>query len=767
MGSLSEPPDPSFTVAEEDVESSVPPPVASPGSLSDVGLLDYKVDLNHYCQSPKHLDKENLSSIEEDSLDMSTFSKLGTTQKRSKKDNGVNLRKSLAWNPAFFTEEGVLNPLELCVLSGSSLRSKEKVLSVVNGQMSPLLGLHDRTPVNAVDHQKFYGKMDALSASKNNIQFKAENLHSKLNASIWEELQEAEGTKSSSRIIGRVASRLATPSSQKRIANTNAANPTSKIPKLVPAKSHTASIPMTSRDAIPSVRNFNSNTSVNAVNMEERTLQMRCFQSNTRKQSACSLSMKPSAIDCSRPLVPQINKGATESSSISKVVKGTAISSISANGSSSLPKKVYGDAVLHAKLSGLRMPSPSLGFFQKGKVPRSGSQSQRTVHQFRPSIPHGKTTNVTSVDGLKIWPASAKEKSINGSVAPRSFAGTTIASKMENSFATSSLPTSNGNALHPSRRENISTAKVDIVKEVAYASNTILDDNPLVDGAKIAKACSLGVLNETQIDERLSTEDNKAKQSSPAYAQFVTDAISGGDELAAGNLHINQDPELVLSDRVVDFPSLSATRASLTLSKSSSSEADGSLALDTGNEHESRSYLRSSTVPDSDCDMISNSEMLDSPSQKPDMPAETENYGTNYSSFRLTSTSEDSLTSLSASCEVQDHNIECVNGDHINSKEVESLLQNGSKNEQKDKGKQDICHLKLNAVPFSEEWLAEIETFGEDILELKTGPVQNSPPDKTLSEPGPWSPVKRKTEEVGPFACTKHSASFSHSEPIS
>ncbi|XP_042455151.1 uncharacterized protein LOC122039762 [Zingiber officinale] len=524
---------------------------------------------------------------------------------------------------------------------------------------------------------------------------------------------------------------------------------------------------MTSRDAIPSVRNFNSNTSVNAVNMEERTLQMRCFQSNTRKQSACSLSMKPSAIDCSRPLVPRINKGATESSSISKVVKGTAISSISANGSSSLPKKVYGDAVLHAKLSGLRMPSPSLGFFQKGKVPRSGSQSQRTVHPFRPTIPHGKTMNVTSVDGLKILPASAKEKSINGSVAPRSFAGTTIASKMENSFATSSLLTSNGNALHPSRRENISTAKVDIVKEVAYASNTILDDNPLVDGAKIAKAGSLGVLNETQIDERLSTEDNKAKQSSPAYAQFVTDAISGEDELAAGNLHINQDPELVLSDRVVDFPSLSATRASLTLSKSSSSEADGSLALDTGNEHESRSYLRSSTVPDSDCDMISNSEMLDSPSQKPDMPAETENCGTNYSSFRLTSTSEDSLTSPSASCEVQDHNIECVNEDHINSKEVESLLQNGSENEQKDKGKQDICHLKLNAVPFSEEWLAEIETFGEDILELKTGPVQNSPPDKTLSEPGPWSPVKRKTQEVGPFACTKHSANFSHSEPIS
>lgn len=186
------------------------------------------------------------------------------------------------------------------------------------------------------------------------------------------------------------------------------------------------------------------------------------------------------------------------------------------------------------------------------------------------------------------------------------------------------------------------------------------------------------MLNETRINERLSAEDKKAKQTSPAYAQFVTDAISGQDEQAAANLCVNQDAELVLSDRVVEFSSLPATRASSTLSKSgvassvvpSSSEADGSLALDTGNEHESKSYLRFSTVSNSDCDMISNSEMLDSPSQKLDMPAET----ANCSSVRLASTLEDSLTSPSVSCELQDHNVECINGDHVNSKEVEYLL---------------------------------------------------------------------------------------------
>ncbi|KAJ7980946.1 copine family protein 2-like isoform X2 [Quillaja saponaria] len=38
--------------------------------------------------------------------------------KRKKKGGGYNLRKSLAWDRAFFTEEGVLNPLELSMISG-------------------------------------------------------------------------------------------------------------------------------------------------------------------------------------------------------------------------------------------------------------------------------------------------------------------------------------------------------------------------------------------------------------------------------------------------------------------------------------------------------------------------------------------------------------------------------------------------------------------------------------------------------------------------
>ncbi|PIN02905.1 hypothetical protein CDL12_24577 [Handroanthus impetiginosus] len=63
--------------------------------------------------------------------------------------------------------------------------------------------------------------------------------------------------------------------------------------------------------------------------------------------------------------------------------------------------------------------------------------------------------------------------------------------------------------------------------------------------------------------------------------------------------------------------------------------------------------------------------------------------------------------------------------------------------------------LPRNAIPFSDEWLAAIEAAGEDVLTRKGGAVQNSPPDKSLPEPSPWSPVKRKNNPIGPFDCTK------------
>ncbi|XP_011089856.1 uncharacterized protein LOC105170683 [Sesamum indicum] len=78
-------------------------------------------------------------------------------------------------------------------------------------------------------------------------------------------------------------------------------------------------------------------------------------------------------------------------------------------------------------------------------------------------------------------------------------------------------------------------------------------------------------------------------------------------------------------------------------------------------------------------------------------------------------------------------------------------------NKDEDGLKEKSCSLILpqNAIPFSDEWLAAMEAAGVDILTRKSGAVQNSPPDKSLPEPSPWSPVKRKNNQIGPFDCTK------------
>ncbi|RZC76527.1 hypothetical protein C5167_000654 [Papaver somniferum] len=100
--------------------------------------------------------------------------------------------------------------------------------------------------------------------------------------------------------------------------------------------------------------------------------------------------------------------------------------------------------------------------------------------------------------------------------------------------------------------------------------------------------------------------------------------------------------------------------------------------------------------------------------------------------------------------------LQCELKDGVLPKKSEASIM-GSKGNSLEVPNKDALALKykLNAVPFSDEWLAALEAAGEDVLTMKTGAVQNSPPDKPVPEPSPWSPVKRKHQEIGPFDCTK------------
>ncbi|CAL9176467.1 unnamed protein product [Musa hybrid cultivar] len=882
MGSRFRPPDLSLASVEDGCDASRPPlpPMANPSSSA--GLAEHKVQLVRTCKSPKDMsNKENISTIEEDGLDVSTFCKVESMQKRSKKSGRCNLRKSLAWNQAFLTEEGVLDPLELSILGGSSMKQKESVLSVINGQLSPLLGFHKSdvtTPCDAVG-QKTIGKMHVQSGGR---KLKDCNLIGKFDASIQEEQQElmVSGVISTSKRSTKSVPRLPAASSypftflfQKkyRVASSNAANPTSKIPKFMPTKSHAASLTPTSRGDISTPRDFTLDQRATMVYTEQNS-SVRCFPSNMRNQSACAQSSKSSAVNSHRPLVPLMERGVngfslTSDSSASKVVQGTIISCNSSKESSSYPSKAYhaaGGALApgHAKPSALRMPSPSLGFFQQGKRPSYCPQPQVNVQPPRPTIPCIRASKIRPTGESRLLPTSTWQKSLKGLPAPESFAGTIISSKMENSLVAISLPSSNGNVVHPSTRENVSKMQRDkmaigasgrlsdsqtsgqqalkryrslidddfahpqvlssgnpehnVDKEVPFVSSSVLKMNnkllvhesrlsvvPLkvnipedvhhtclptkinhASETELSEASSLCKLNADVLDEGASELDNKAKRPLSEYTGWVAHAVSEQGGLAARNSNSLPDLEVGISSRFVEFSAL--TKSPLRWSKTkvvgsgscSSSESGCSLAQETCavddseihhvtriSSEETMSSLTSSKEHIAGSDFISNTE-VDCSAQNTGIHVEKANLGMNNLAAIVSSLPEDPQPTASTDSKCHDFRVCFDNKDPINLKEEGTLVPNGSKNDQKDRVQQDITHLKhhLNAVPFTDEWLAAIEAFGEEILELKTGPVQNSPPDKTLPKPGPWSPVKRKAQDVGPFDCTKHSTNLSPSD---
>uniref|UniRef100_A0A2N9FRI2 Uncharacterized protein n=1 Tax=Fagus sylvatica TaxID=28930 RepID=A0A2N9FRI2_FAGSY len=88
----------------------------------------------------------NKENIIVNKVEMPKLSMEPQQMKRKKKGGGYNLRKSLAWDRAFFTEEGVLNPSELSMISGSFSRVGGEMLSVISEEgRESLSGVSDGT----------------------------------------------------------------------------------------------------------------------------------------------------------------------------------------------------------------------------------------------------------------------------------------------------------------------------------------------------------------------------------------------------------------------------------------------------------------------------------------------------------------------------------------------------------------------------------------------------------------------------------------------
>uniref|UniRef100_A0A0D9XN42 Uncharacterized protein n=1 Tax=Leersia perrieri TaxID=77586 RepID=A0A0D9XN42_9ORYZ len=94
-----------------------------------------------------------------------------TSKKRKAKPaRGFNLRKSITWNPAFFTEQGVLDNTELSMLSGSQVKATRSPASGCSSTFSPLsrFGKSGNTSVLKEDGENSRGKFPAKCVSTEN-----------------------------------------------------------------------------------------------------------------------------------------------------------------------------------------------------------------------------------------------------------------------------------------------------------------------------------------------------------------------------------------------------------------------------------------------------------------------------------------------------------------------------------------------------------------------------------------------------------------------
>ncbi|KAH0667079.1 uncharacterized protein [Solanum tuberosum] len=124
--------------------------------ISPMRGLEVRVDhVKSGCSSRRvSSNKENINS---DKAEMPKLSVEPLHMKRKKRSGGCNLRKSLAWDRAFSTEEGVLDPLELSLLSGSLVKTCGEALFTINEEeRNPTSNdsLHDASSVYLSSNKK-------------------------------------------------------------------------------------------------------------------------------------------------------------------------------------------------------------------------------------------------------------------------------------------------------------------------------------------------------------------------------------------------------------------------------------------------------------------------------------------------------------------------------------------------------------------------------------------------------------------------------------
>ncbi|XP_065869422.1 uncharacterized protein [Euphorbia lathyris] len=363
-----------------------------------------------------NVDRENVNANKSEALKLSVEPQ---QMKKKKKGGGYNLRKSLAWDKAFSTEGGVLDAFELSMLSG-------KTLSVIHeGQesLSSVLGGPRVSPgPRALRHNLF---KELPSSSRNEGSKVAGKMSPKLMYSVKAKTHPASPAKrkvlsahdiykSSSKGSGYGYPRSLASSSLKRISKANATNVTTNEPRVskqLDTKNKPLVVSTTSRSSVTSSSHTKRNstsqpaTGQKSIGIRGISSSAKGFRNDAKSGPAEKLIKKSTAqpvktmlkvaaeqeINSSTDLqLGKVNLAINSSEGLPAAVVPQAADPLNGYDSNSrkhaasLPQTTcyYDENMEHAqtqiaKPSGLRQPSPSLGFFGQSKHSNPHSELQK------------------------------------------------------------------------------------------------------------------------------------------------------------------------------------------------------------------------------------------------------------------------------------------------------------------------------------------------------------------------------------------------------
>ncbi|KAB8116257.1 hypothetical protein EE612_057269 [Oryza sativa] len=769
---------------------------------------------------------------------------VATSKKRKNKPaGGFNLRKSIAWNPAFFTEQGVLDNTELSMLTGSQVKATRSPASGFSSTFSPLsrFGKSSNTSVLKEIGENSRGKFPSKCLSAEN---KGRKLFASSKASEQDERKALAVTqdKRSAKAIQKSIPRPPAGYKSKKVPNSSGIAQIQRIPK----KSEPSPSVVSRSRSTSSVTNVPKPTTRPATVTSECTHKVEGLplKSKTERSSVTKSSGPTIGKDMVPPTVTTICQETNGSG------KCETFSPYSQDNPSS---SVVAPARISAKPSALRMPSPSVGFFTQGKasVSHSGTAQRNPERCFSGNISSVKPprykqpvdpksrfhltkqlpTNFSAASSLPVQPATSDstpnvlasslpgvedatvcslKQSLSESTVPYSeksgnisyqempdddfsLAGngaTTELSFRDNDDGRNSMPNECSVALSVGQDLNAiccsSTEPAEdscFLKVICSSSEPSVGSN-LTTSCISSPGCTPNDLNsqsksdngETAVDieNSLSGETSGTVCSSEGNnCTSATDSLQKSDSCHQQNMLVQS---IHCTDQIPQFDSSTGIKPSLAYSQ-----------LDSNNSLCSEVQLTSSEGPDIDSEMELDTDDSFTVEEPPLLHVGDEcdhDYrSAECSHMNLAAPSpcvdQEALAgNLTEKVDTADGRTE---SHHCSTQERRPILSEEQDTEDKigfdtklssSEGASSIERIKSvgksrtntiskdhlkNLVPFTEEWLAVMEAFGEEVLEQKTGAVQNSPTDKAAPEPSPWSPVKRKAQDVGPFDCTKYS----------